>query len=786
VEVSAARGIPAGTAATWTATLHAPDTCTATEVRALGATLEHDIAPQGAREDGFELDVGAWTLDGAGASTYWRRGSVTPHDARWVGASAPRTADVRLRSPELQASYGSALRLRFRHRHRFESDTTAHWDGGVLEVQVDGGPWEALPADVDPTTGRIEWDATLNAVRTTATNPLAGRRAWVGTSAGWPNLEEVSLDFGTRWAGRAVRFRWRLGSDQSVAREGWELDDVAVEGVSGTPFPARVADATACNDRPPVADAGPDLDARSGDTVLLDGTATADPDGDPLAFTWSQVDGPVVTLDATGATATFVAPSVLAPTVLRLALRASDGELDSHDTVDVTVRPINRAPVADAGPDVTVTEGDVATLDGSASDDPDGDAILFAWTLPADAPVVLDDPASPATSFVAPQVERDTELQVDLSVSDGFLQATDSVVVRILPRNQPPWADAGIDRTVRSGDPVALDASASNDPDGDALSLLWVLEGVEGLAPEIPSAAQTSFRAPIVAVPTDLRVTLTVSDGALTATDTALVHVLPPNLPPVARAGGDRSVPSGGTVVLDASACEDPDGDTLNVGWSIAGDPARIEDAAAAVTLLHAPTVTEDTVYVVTLDVSDGLATATDTFRLTVTAPPPSDTGTDPTPGDTGPLRDTGTDPTPGDTGPLPDTATDDTATDDTATDDTATDDTATDDTAGKPAAEVPGYHADDRVTDVGCRTCGTTRGAVSVTPPGAGDAESGDSDTDRQADGDDAPTASTGESMSPADPEGACGCLYPPSDARPAATVMLGLATFVRRRRRA
>ncbi|HSJ54385.1 MAG TPA: PKD domain-containing protein [Anaerolineae bacterium] len=61
----------------------------------------------------------------------------------------------------------------------------------------------------------------------------------------------------------------------------------------------------------PIADAGPDQEVDPGDTVRLDGSASSDPNGDPLVYRWVQTGGPVVDFAPAVSVTTFVAPSGL-------------------------------------------------------------------------------------------------------------------------------------------------------------------------------------------------------------------------------------------------------------------------------------------------------------------------------------------------------------------------------------------------------------------------------------------------------------------------------------------
>ncbi len=193
----------------------------------------------------------------------------------------------------------------------------------------------------------------------------------------------------------------------------------------------------------------------------------------------------------------------------------------------------NRAPTAAAGDDQTIDAGDSAMLDGSASTDPDGDPLSYSWTLGApdgsSAELAAADTAMP--SFITDVVG---DYIAELTVSDGEFSDTDSVVVTAADpnANDAPIAVAeAIPFDASIGDTVALDGSASFDPEGMMLSYSWTLQTPDGSAASVadPSAELTSFEPDIAG---EYVATLVVSDGGLesepatvtvTATDTVAI-----------------------------------------------------------------------------------------------------------------------------------------------------------------------------------------------------------------------------------------------------------------------
>jgi hypothetical protein len=296
-------------------------------------------------------------------------------------------------------------------------------------------------------------------------------------------------------------------------------------------------------DGKPISNAGPDQTANEGDVITLDGSGSTDPEGDPLAYRWTQVAGtPDVVLSSTSTAAPiFEAPSVpRGGTTLTFEIVVSDGLLASDpDTVNVTVKDVNRSPVALAGDDQTVREGSPVTLDASASYDPDGDPITYSWLQTAGSPVLLSSNEIAQPTFNAPFVGPAGEvLTFSLTVDDGLATHTDTVNVTIENVNHPPTANAGEDLTYNENSQVTLNATQSSDPDGDPLTYAWSQISGPAVVLDDVNSPTPKFIAPSVAPGgIALAFQVTVSDGALGGTDTVRVSVLNVNDPPACDLG---------------------------------------------------------------------------------------------------------------------------------------------------------------------------------------------------------------------------------------------------------
>lgn len=113
------------------------------------------------------------------------------------------------------------------------------------------------------------------------------------------------------------------------------------------------------------------------------------------------------------------------------------GNITWNDEANPT--PQNIAPIADAGSDREISEGiELVELDGSGSDDPDGDVLSYQWTQVSGPAVTLNNPDRIIANFDVPELDEDTEFVFLLRVSDGEFADSDSVTITVQDQLSAP------------------------------------------------------------------------------------------------------------------------------------------------------------------------------------------------------------------------------------------------------------------------------------------------------------------------------------------------------------
>lgn len=214
----------------------------------------------------------------------------------------------------------------------------------------------------------------------------------------------------------------------------------------------------------PLANAGANQIVPVGTTVMLNGGASSDANGDALHFKWTLVSKPA------GSVTAFIPDSTVKPLLLldvvgtySVTLVVNDGKDSSlPSTVLITaVAPpssTNIAPLANAGLDQTVTVGSTVNLDGSLSTDPNGDKLTYSWSLSAKP--VGSSAQIMAPTAVRPQFIADATgiYEVSLSVSDGKISsaAPDTINIVAMSPDAIVIQDTGIYRCATLTKQLAL------------------------------------------------------------------------------------------------------------------------------------------------------------------------------------------------------------------------------------------------------------------------------------------------------------------------------------------
>ena len=339
--------------------------------------------------------------------------------------------------------------------------------------------------------------------------------------------------------------------------------------------------------------------------VELTFTATAS-DDDALTFSF---DGTV----PSGAVITSAGVFTWTPTELQvgshdITVQVTDGSLTDSETLTVTVRDVNVAPVLNTIDDQTVNEFVELTFTATASDD-DSLTFLLDGTFPSGAAITDDG------NFTwTPTESQDGDHTITVQVTDGSLTDSETLTVTVNEVNVAPVLNAIGDKGTSELVELTFTATASDTDVVDNLvnTLTFSFDGT------VPSGAVITSAGVFTWTPTELQVgshdiTVQVTDGSLTDSETLTVTVRDVNVAPVLNTIGDQTVNEFVELTFTATASDD-DSLTFLLDGTFPSGAAITDDGNFTWT----PTELQDGDHTITVQVTDGSLTDSETLTVTV------------------------------------------------------------------------------------------------------------------------------------------------------------------------
>jgi len=379
----------------------------------------------------------------------------------------------------------------------------------------------------------------------------------------------------------------------------------------------------------PISDANTPEDGAIDIAILLD--TFTDVDGDALTLSAVLADGSTLPawLIFDGERFTGIPPQDFNGT-LELTVTASDGEFEVSDSFVLTIDPVNDAPV------LSLMISDQTSVEDQAIDflvptdtfaDVDGDVLTLSATLAdgSDLPTWLNFDGERFTG--QPPQDFNGLIEIELTTSDGLLEATDVFALSITPENDPPVVLIPL-ADISSQEDVAVDIAIPldtfTDVDGDVLTLTATLSDGSDLPAWLSFDGVRLTGTPPQDFNGDINLAITASDGQLDIIDSFVLTIDPVNdAPVVLNAISDASSPEDAMVniALPTNVFGDIDGDALVLTAALAdGSDLPTWLSFDGVRFTGIPPQDFNGSFDIEVTASDGALTASNNFNLTIDA----------------------------------------------------------------------------------------------------------------------------------------------------------------------
>ena len=356
--------------------------------------------------------------------------------------------------------------------------------------------------------------------------------------------------------------------------------NVVVAAVNDAPTITAVADQSINEDNPTGAI---DFTVDDVDNVVGDLTVTGTSSNTTL------VPNADVVVGGSGANRTVtVSPAANQNGTATITLTVSDGALTVTETFNITVAASNDSPTvttpnaqsinedANTGA-ISFTVGDVETAAGSLT----VTGTSGNTTLVPNANVVIGGSGANRTVTVSPAANQNGTATITLTVSDGGAQSQVSFNVVVAAVNDAPTITAVADQSINEDNPTGAIDFTVGDVDNVAGDL--TVTGTSSNTTLVPNANvviggsganRTVTVSPAANQNGTATITLTVSDGALTVTETFNITVAAVNDSPTIDAIANQTVFENSTPTVTV-AVQDVDGDNVSIS-GVSDDSDRL------------------------------------------------------------------------------------------------------------------------------------------------------------------------------------------------------------------
>ncbi|MFO1502083.1 MAG: tandem-95 repeat protein [Verrucomicrobiota bacterium] len=328
-----------------------------------------------------------------------------------------------------------------------------------------------------------------------------------------------------------------------------------------------------------------------------------------------------------------------------ITITVTDPAGTDTETFVVTVRAVNDPPtigqIGDQGISEDQTLGPIAftvdDIDTAAGQLTINTSSSNQSLVPASA-ISIGGAGTARTITVTPAPNQSGSTVIGLVVSDGSLTATTRFSLKVDPVNDPPVISDVTDQTVGENGQIGPLGFSVSDPEtsGPNLAVTGTSSNTK-LIPDgnivIGTAATTGNGRTVTVTPSPNQsgtavITLRVSDGVASATDTFTVTVNPSNRAPVVSTFSDQSTPEDTALGPISFTVDDPDSGPANLTVALrSSNQSLVPDTnltsggsggGRTLTATPAPNASGSTV--ITVTVSDGRLSTSDDFVLSVTA----------------------------------------------------------------------------------------------------------------------------------------------------------------------